>query len=188
VWSDILHSPPAVAAIFAAILAFVSGVAGPYVQYRIGKRQAAAAQRAADAPMLTAQNAGTREIATMRLAWMDKLRDTVAQFHSILMIREDVDQAKSAEELSLLGTQLDLLLNREDKFQRDLWEITDKICESLPTAHARLHGRLSRLAISATQNHYIHFERVTNGYRDAPISVRRQAASSSMGVYGDKAP
>jgi hypothetical protein len=168
-WSDILHSPPAVAAIFAAILAFVSGVAGPYVQYRIGKRQAAAAQRAADAAMLTAQNAGTREIATMRLAWMDKLRDTVAQFHSILMIREDVDQAKSAEELSLLGTQLDLLLNREDK-------------------HARLHGRLSRLAISATQNHYIHFERVTKGYRDVPISVRRQAVSSSMGVYRDKAP
>src|SRR5262245_41625303 len=80
--------------------------------------------------MLTAQNAGTREIATMRLAWMAKLRDTVAQFHSILMIREDVDQAKSAEELSLLGTQLDLLLNREDKFQRDLWEITDKTYNS----------------------------------------------------------
>lgn len=129
-WSDILQSPPAVAAIIAALLAFVSGVFGPWVQYRIGKKQAAAAQRAAEAAMLTAQNAGTREIATMRLAWMDKLRDTVSQFHSILMSREDVDQAKSAEELSLLGTQIDLLLNREDKFQRDLWEITDKIYNS----------------------------------------------------------
>jgi hypothetical protein len=45
-WSDILHSPPAVAAIIAAILALFSGVLGPYVQYRIGRRQAAAAQTA----------------------------------------------------------------------------------------------------------------------------------------------
>src|SRR5262245_52732481 len=80
--------------------------------------------------MLIAQNAGTREIAIMRLAWMDKLRDTVSQFHSILMIKEDVEQEKVAEQLSLLGTQIDLLLNREDKFQRDLWEITDKIYNS----------------------------------------------------------
>ena len=129
-WSDILHNPVAVAAIIAALLAFVSGVFGPWVQYRIGKRQAAAAQRAADAAMLIAQNAGTREIATMRLAWMNKVRDTVSEFHSILMSREDVDQAKSAEELSHLGTQIDLLLNREDKQQRDLWEITDKIYNS----------------------------------------------------------
>lgn len=67
-WSDIFRSPPAVAAIFATILAFVSGVFGPYVQYRIGKRQAAATQRVADAAMLTAQNAGSREIARLRLA------------------------------------------------------------------------------------------------------------------------
>jgi type II secretory pathway pseudopilin PulG len=73
VWSDILHSPPAVAAIFAAILALVSGVWGPYVQYRIGKRQAAASKQAADAAMLMAQNAGSREIARLRLAWIDKL-------------------------------------------------------------------------------------------------------------------
>ena len=66
-WSDILQSPPAVAAIFAAILAFVSGVLGPYFQYRIGKRQAAAARRSADAAMLIVQNAGSREIARMRL-------------------------------------------------------------------------------------------------------------------------
>jgi hypothetical protein len=129
-WSDIFHSPPAVAAIFAAILAFVSGVVGPYVQYRIGKKQAAAAQRAADAAMLTAQNAGSREIARMRLDWMQKLRDTVSEFHSILMIRDDVDQTKLAEKLSLLGTQLDLLLNRDDKAQQELWDVTDKIYNS----------------------------------------------------------
>ena len=129
VWSDVLHSPPAVAAIFAAILAFVSGVLGPYVQYRIGKRQAAAAQRSADAAMLIVQNAGSREIARMRLEWMQKLRDTLSEYHSILMIRGDVDEEVS-QKLSLLGTQLDLLLNRDDKFQKDLWHISDKIYNS----------------------------------------------------------
>lgn len=118
------------AAIFAALLAFVSGVFGPWVQYRIGKRQAAAAQRANDAAMLTAQNAGTREIAVMRLAWMDKLRDMLSEFHSILMIRDDVDQEKVAQKLSLLGTQIDLLLNQGDKVQKVLWDVTDKIYNS----------------------------------------------------------
>jgi hypothetical protein len=87
-------------------------------------------QRVADAAMLTAQNAGSREIARLRLAWIDKLRDTVSEFHSILMIRDDVDQTKLAEKLSLLGTQLDLLLNRDDKAQKELWDVTDKIYNS----------------------------------------------------------
>jgi len=129
---DIIHDPKAAAAIGAAILALIAGVWGPFVQLRIGKKQAAAAQRAADAAMLaaqnvgvvglkqsaaaqqaadagmlTAQNAGIREIARMRLAWMDKLRDTVSEFHSILMIRENVDKEKEAEKLSRLGTQID---------------------------------------------------------------------------------
>ena len=134
---DIIQDPKTAVAIGAAMLAFVSGVLGPLVQLSIGKRQAAAAkqsadaaQRAADAAMLTAQNAGSREIARLRLAWMDKVRDTVSELHSILIGRGDVDQAKSAEELSHLGTQIDLLLNRENKLQMDLWEITDKIYNS----------------------------------------------------------
>jgi len=126
-WSDILHSPPAVAAIIAAILALFSGVLGPYVQYRIGRRQAAAAQTAADAAMLAAKNAGAREIATMRLAWMNKLRDTLSEYHSILVSRENVDKQKVAEKLSRLGTQIDLLLNQDNKIQKALWDITDKI-------------------------------------------------------------
>ena len=113
IWSDILHSPPAMAAIFAAILAFLSAVLGPWVQYRIAKRQTEAAQ--------------TREIGQMRLAWMEKLRDTVCEYHSILMIRENVDQEKEAVKLSRLGTQLDLLLNQNDKVQKVLWDVTDKI-------------------------------------------------------------
>ena len=66
----------------------------------------------------------------MRLAWMDKLRDTVSEYHSILMIRENVDQEREAEKLSRLGTQIDLLLNRDDKVQKVLWDVTDKIYQS----------------------------------------------------------
>jgi hypothetical protein len=126
VWSAVLHSPPTLVAIVAAILAFLSGVLGPLVQLVIGSKQAAAAQRAND---LT----GSRTIATMRLAWMDKLRDTLSEYHSILMIRENVDQEKVAEKLSRLGTQIDLLLNRDDRIQGELWEITEKIyqCEAV---------------------------------------------------------
>ena len=124
---DIIHSPPAVAAIVAAILALASGVLGPLVQLRIGKKQAAAAQRAADASMLAAQNAGAREIATMRLAWMNKLRDTLSEYHGILVSRENVDKHKVAEKLSRLGTQIDLLLNQDHSVQKALWKITDKI-------------------------------------------------------------
>jgi hypothetical protein len=116
-----------VAAIAAAMLAFVSGVLGPFVQLRVGKMQASAAQRAADAAMLTAKNAGTREIARMRLAWMDKLRDTLSEYHSILMSVDESDQDKEAQKLSLLGTQLDLLLNQDDLKQKALWDVTNNI-------------------------------------------------------------
>jgi hypothetical protein len=125
---EILQSPAAVAAIIAATLAFVSGVLGPLVQLCIGRRQARAAQTSANAAMLTARNAGSREIARMRLEWMNKLRDTLSEYHSILMTDDSDDEA---QKLSLLGTQLDLLLNQEDAIQKALWDVTDKIfnCE-----------------------------------------------------------
>jgi len=70
---DIAHDPKTMVAIGAAILAFISGVLGPLVQLIIGSKQAAATLRAVDVQ-------GSRAIATMRLAWMDKLRDTVSEF------------------------------------------------------------------------------------------------------------
>ena len=123
---EIVHDPKTVVAVASMILAFIGVVLGPLVQLRIGSKQAAAAQRAVD---LT----GSGAIATMRLEWMDKLRDTLSEFHSILMIKENVDKEKDAVKLSHLGTEIDLLLNRDDKIQRELWDITDKIykCEAI---------------------------------------------------------
>jgi hypothetical protein len=88
-------NPAAAAAVVASSIAFMSAIFGPAVQLIIGSKQAAAAQRAND---LT----GSRAIATMRLAWMGKLRDTVSEFHSILMIKENVEQEKEAVKLSRL--------------------------------------------------------------------------------------
>lgn len=93
--------------------------------------------------MLTAQTAGYREIAKLRISWMDTLRNTVAEYHSILMNLEDKEAIEAISDpderkvrknendealkkIVLLGTQLDLLLNKDDALQRDLWEITDK--------------------------------------------------------------
>jgi hypothetical protein len=124
---QVLETPAAIAAIAAALLALVSGIAGPIVQLKIGKRQARAAQTAADASMATALNAGNREIARMRLSWMDKLRDVLSEFHSILMSTEDPESSTNAQRLSQLGTQIDLLLNQEDRIQKVLWDVSDKI-------------------------------------------------------------
>ncbi|QHP70447.1 hypothetical protein EI171_26050 [Bradyrhizobium sp. LCT2] len=142
--ADVLNSPQAVVAILAAVFAFISGVGGPLVTLWIGRKQAAASQTSANAAMLTAKTAGFREIAKLRISWMDNLRDTLAEYHAILMNLEDkdvleavsdVDERKSRQKsndeglkkIVLLGTQLDLLLNKEDAIQRKLWDITDEI-------------------------------------------------------------
>jgi hypothetical protein len=131
--TSILQNPATVVAVAAAVLAFISGVLGPLVQLIIGKRQAKAASLAASAAMLTAQNAGSREIARMRLEWMEKLRDTLSEFHSILMSLDDKDlDTAVTQKLSMFGTQLDLLLNRDEKVHKALWDVTDRIyqCET----------------------------------------------------------
>jgi hypothetical protein len=137
IFFEVLSSPSAVAAVVAAVLALISGFVGPLVQLSIGKRQAAAAQSSADAAktssdaaMLTAQNVGNREIARMRIEWMTKLRDTLSEYHSILMSTEDELLPGQEQKLSQLGTQLDLLLNRDDKIQNELWDVTDRIYRS----------------------------------------------------------
>lgn len=132
--NDVLNSPAALVAILAAMLAFLSGVLGPLVQGYVGRKQAAASQRSADAAMLSAQTAGAREIAKLRMAWMETLRNKLSEYHSILMNFEDDDhspdpQTKIQEnrKVSELGTHLDLLLNKNDPLQKALWDISDRV-------------------------------------------------------------
>ncbi|WP_029586628.1 hypothetical protein [Bradyrhizobium sp. URHD0069] len=125
----ILANPAAGVAAVAAIFALISGVLGPFVQWRVGRRQGLASQLSAKASMLAAEIAGAREVAKLRMAWMEKLRDTLSEYHAILMSTEDGGELlpDDTRTLSRLGTQIDLLLNRKDQLQRRLWEIADKI-------------------------------------------------------------
>jgi hypothetical protein len=132
--NDVVSSPAALAAVVAAMLAFLSGVLSPLVQGHVGRKQAAASQRAADAAMLSARTAGAREIAKLRMAWMETLRNKLSEYHSILMNFEDDDRTPDPEtktqedrKLSELGTHLDLLLNQSDPLQKALWDISDQI-------------------------------------------------------------
>ncbi|WP_036032101.1 hypothetical protein [Bradyrhizobium yuanmingense] len=122
-------NPAAAVAAVAAVFALISGVLGPLVQWRIGRRQAIASQTSAKASMLAASTAGAREIAKLRMSWMEELRNSLCEYHAILMSTEDGEELKADDvrTLSRLGTQLDLLLNRRDDLQKGLWEVADKI-------------------------------------------------------------
>ncbi len=135
--SEALHDPNKVAFI-ASMVVLTVGLTGAGVTAYVGGRTAKAAKAAAeaskrssDAAMLTAENAGARQIATMRLEWIQTLRMTLSEFHSILMTADVPYSADEHRKLSDLGTQIDLLLNRDDPHQRDLWEITDKIYKTV---------------------------------------------------------
>lgn len=137
----VVTSPATLVAVLAAVLAFLSGVLGPLVQGYIGRKQAAASQRSADAAMLSARTAGAREIAKLRMAWMETLRNKLSEYHSILMNFDDdgceLDPKARIQEdrkVSELGTHLDLLLDLNDPLQRALWDISDKIFKTAEPA------------------------------------------------------
>src|ERR1700676_3751898 len=84
---------------------------------------AEAAKASADAAALTARAAGDRAIATMRLQWVQDLRKILSEYHSVLVSYEPADYRKVSE----LGTQLDLMLNLDEKEQRELWEVAEEV-------------------------------------------------------------
>jgi hypothetical protein len=146
----ILTNPASAAALIAAFLAFIAGVGGPLVAFFIGSKQAKAAQTSADAALNSANSAGARALANVRLKWLQALRETLSEYHSILMSAKDEDPAASEEakakaqekmdaderRLSYLGTQLDLLLNQKKVKQQALWKVSDEIL-NMPTRAQR---------------------------------------------------
>ena len=91
--------------------------------------------------MMNANYAGTRELAQVRIDWLELVRDTLSEYHSILMTpkiedpnADEAAKAKAKEkieadrrQLSYLGTKLDLLLNQNKKLQKALWQVSDDI-------------------------------------------------------------
>ena len=127
--SEVAHDQGKVA-LLAATLAFIVGLTSSFVALIIGWRQgtsarlsAEAAKASADAAVLTARAAGDRAIATMRLQWVQDLRKILSEYHSVLVSYQSEDYRKVSE----LGTQLDLMLNRDEPEQRELWEVAEEV-------------------------------------------------------------
>ena len=93
--------------------------------------------------MMTPDFAGARALAGVHLEWLKSLRDTLSEYHSILMepagvpngddeaAKTKAKELERADErrLSYLGTQLDLLLDQEKKYQQALWQVSDDILD-----------------------------------------------------------
>ena len=126
--SEIAHDQIKVT-LLGVILAFLVGLTTAFVALIIGWRQgtsrlsAAAAKASADAAVLTARAAGDRAIATMRLQWVQDLRRVLSEYHSVLVSYQPTDYRKVSE----LGTQLDLMLNLDEKEQRELWDVAEEV-------------------------------------------------------------
>jgi hypothetical protein len=131
--SKIAHEPAAVALVAAGV-ALCVGVMGACLAFIVGWRQgtstriaAQASKISADAALLTANAAGNRAIAAMRLQWLDKLRNVMSEYHSVLVTYDDKDQSPDYRKACELGTQLDLMLNLNEADQKQLWDIADKV-------------------------------------------------------------
>jgi hypothetical protein len=117
------------AAIITSILALVGTLVGLAATIVIGRRQVAAAQRNAEAAMLTAQKVGARAIGSLRQQWIDTLRRTLSEYHSILMTAKYPLSKQDDRLVSNLGTQIELMLNPSEELSRKLDEVMGKIYE-----------------------------------------------------------
>ena len=87
-----------------------------FKQARIAKFSAEAAKLSAEAALQNSRNTGIQLIAGSRQNWIDNLRDTLSEFHSITLTENEYPYPKEIDrKLSMLGTKVELLLNpRED--------------------------------------------------------------------------
>ena len=127
------RNPAVAAAIITSILALLGSLLGLIATVVIGKRQVGAAQRNAEAAMLTAQKAGARAIGALRQQWIDTLRRALSEYHSILMTASYPLSKKDDRSISNLGTQIELMLNPSEEPSRKLEEVMERIyrCDNL---------------------------------------------------------
>jgi hypothetical protein len=85
------------------------------------------AKTSAEAARTTARKTGERAIAAFRRQWIDTLRKTLSEYHSILMTAKPPLPAKDDRKVSELGTQIELMLNPLEDASQELEEIMDKI-------------------------------------------------------------
>jgi hypothetical protein len=110
--------------------AFVA-LAGAGFQFFIGRTQANAALKSADAALLNAKNTGQHKVAEFRQRWIDKVIDALSEYHSILMSSGDKPLSNDDQrKLSSLRTRLAIYLNPEESDTITLVSLMDEIAKS----------------------------------------------------------
>src|SRR5262249_42035484 len=89
--------------------------------------QAKASRISAEAAMLTAKSSGNRAIASMRIKWVEDLRQVLSEYHSILMTVDRKLTDEDRRKLADLGTKLDLMLSLNEEDHKQLWQVADEI-------------------------------------------------------------
>ncbi|MGJ5082718.1 hypothetical protein [Bradyrhizobium sp. HKCCYLS3013] len=107
------------AAIVTSTLAFIAAIVNIALSAYLGRK------------------AGSRAVAAFRQQWIDTLRKTLAEYHSILMSVERPLSVADDRALSNLGTQIELMLNSDEEASQKLEQIMDQIYN----AHS-LHERV----------------------------------------------
>jgi len=103
----------------AAAAAAAATVAG--IQLYVGYRQSKAELIAAQAAMMGAEGAGRHTIAAFRQKWIECVRDTLCEYHSILMSTDEKDiRPEDQRKLAALKTKLELLLNPDEPDAQEL--------------------------------------------------------------------
>ncbi|WP_315765656.1 MULTISPECIES: hypothetical protein [unclassified Bradyrhizobium] len=107
-----MNSAPAVtAAVITSFLAFIVGVGGLSVS------------------IWTLRKTGVRAVATFRQEWIDTLRKTLAEYHSIMMTTQPPLSRDDDRTASDLGTRIELMLNPSEEASQELEAIMNKIDE-----------------------------------------------------------
>jgi hypothetical protein len=105
---------PTISAFAAAAAAFFAAVVAG-VQFYVGDKQSRAAMKSAEAAILTATSAGRHTVASFRQAWIDKVIDTLCEYHSIIMTHQVPVSVADRRALEALRTKLEILLNPDEK-------------------------------------------------------------------------
>jgi hypothetical protein len=140
----------AVATALAAVLV------APVVQLIIGFRQARVARLSADAARVSAEtalhnsrNAGIQTVAASRQAWINTLRDTLLEFHSIVLTENEHPYPKEVDrKLSMLGTKVELLLNPNEATSQKLLDLMNRIYDA---DSVEKRDKMDREFVSAAQ-------------------------------------
>jgi hypothetical protein len=133
---------------FAAAAAAIAAATVAGIQLYVGYRQSKAALIGARAAMMSAESAGRHTIASFRQNWIEAVRDTLSEYHSILMSTPDGHAISPEDErrLAALRTKLQLLLNPNESASSDLLHLIDEMRRSDNATRRAKDAELSRLA------------------------------------------